>query len=97
MNQNTPTNNFRIPTLGLIAIGGLFIALIAVIVFKVAIGTVIYYSFIAVMILSHFWMHAGHGNHKNHQEQIKSPNSMDSLSMVPVENNDPKNRKHGCH
>lgn len=94
MNQLTPSNKFRIPTLGLIAIAGLLIALVAIFVFKVAIGLVLNYGFFAAMILSHFWMHAGHGNHNDHQDRASQPNP---LNPVPVENNNSQNRGHGCH
>jgi hypothetical protein len=97
MNQLTPSNKFRIPTLGLIAISGLLIALAAIFVFKVAIGQVFSYGLFGVMILSHFWMHAGHGNHSDHQEHASPSNPSAPLSPVPVENNDPQNRRHGCH
>lgn len=97
MDQLTPSNKFRIPKLGLVAIAGLLIALVAIFVFKVAVGVVLNYSFLAAMIMSHFFMHAGHGNHNSHQENANSSNPIDSLSSVPVENNDPQHRSHGCH
>ena len=68
MNQIIPSNKNRISPLWLITFAGILIALLAIFVFKVAVGTVINYSFLAAMILSHFWMHAGHGNHNNHKE-----------------------------
>jgi len=97
MNQLTPSNKFRIPTLGLIAIVGLLIALVAIFVFKIAVGPVLNYGLFAIMILSHFWMHAGHGNHSEHQEHASPPNPSAQLSSAPVENNHPQNRRHGCH
>jgi hypothetical protein len=97
MNQLTPSNKFRIPTIGLIAIAGILIALIAIFVFKVAVGQVLYYGFFVAMITSHFWMHGGHGNHSKHQEQTDPSNTSNQLSPVPVENNDQQNRSHGCH
>jgi hypothetical protein len=97
MNQLTPSNKFRIPTVGLIAIAGLLIALVAIFVFKVAVGLVLNYGLIAVMIFSHFWMHAGHGNHGDQQEHRHPSKTFDQINPVPVEKNDPQNRRHGCH
>ena len=97
MNQLTPSNKFRIPTVGLITIIGILIALVAIFVFKVAVGLVLNYGLIAAMILSHFWMHAGHGNHGDHQEHASPSNPSDKLGPVLIENNDPQNHRHGCH
>lgn len=97
MNQHTPSNKIRIPTLGIIAIAGLLIALVAIFVFKAAINMVFYYGFFAVMILSHFWMHGNHGDHNDQQKKGGISNSSNQLSPVPVENNDPQDRRHGCH
>lgn len=97
MNKPTPSNKIHIPTVGLIAIIGLLTALVAIFVFKVALGTVLTYGLLAAMMLSHFWMHAGHGNHKDHQEHTDSTNPSNSLNPVLVENDDQPNRSHGCH
>lgn len=93
MNQSTPTNKVQIQPLVLITIAGLLAALVANFVFKVAVGHVINYGLIGAMILSHFWMHAGHAGHGQHQEQTLLSNTNDQLSPVPVKNE----RKHGCH
>lgn len=93
MNQPTPSNKFRIQPLLLIAISGLLAALVAIFVFKVAVGPVLNYGLIGAMILSHFWMHTGHTGHGGHQEQSPLSKTGDQLSPVPVENE----RKHGCH
>jgi fatty acid desaturase len=97
MNQPTPSNKFRIPTFGLIAIIGLLATLVAIFVFKVSLITVLTYGLVVAMMLSHFWMHAGHGNHNDHQEHTDSTNPSNSLNPVPVENNDQSHRSHGCH
>ena len=97
MNQLSPSSKFRIPTIGLIAIAGILIALVAIFVFKVAIGQVLNIGFIVVMLTSHFWMHGGHGNHNKNREHTDSFNGSNQLSPVPVENNDQQNRSHGCH
>ncbi|PKN88108.1 MAG: hypothetical protein CVU46_02075 [Chloroflexi bacterium HGW-Chloroflexi-8] len=93
MNQSTPTNKVRIQPLVLTTVAGLLAALVAIFVFKVAVGLVINYSLIGAIILSHFWMHAGHAGNGQHQEQTSLSNSHDQVSPVPVENE----RKHGCH
>ncbi|KAF0111999.1 MAG: Uncharacterized protein FD147_513 [Chloroflexi bacterium] len=97
MEQLTPSNKFRIPTLGLIAIAGISIALIATFIFNVQPRVVIKYGFFAAMILSHFWMHSGHGKQNDNQYQITPSNSPNKLSAAHVENIDPQNRRHGCH
>ncbi len=44
---------------------GLIVALVAIFVFNVAIGTVAYYGFFALMMGSHFFMHGSHGGHQH--------------------------------
>lgn len=97
MNQLTPSDKFRIPPLGFVAIGGLLIALVAIFLFKVNSRLVLNYGLISAMILSHFWMHAGHGNHNDHQEHTGKPNPSAPLNSVPVEKNDQPTQRHGCH
>jgi hypothetical protein len=94
MNESTPSNKFSFPTLGIITIAGLLVALAAIFVFNVAVGVVLNYAFFAVMILSHFWMHAGHNNHNGHQGHT---NPSDPLVPVPIKNTDSQNRRPGCH
>ena len=43
---------------------GLIAALIAIFVFNVALNTVAYYGFFALMFGSHFFMHGGHAGHR---------------------------------
>ena len=93
MNQSTPTNKVRIQPFVLITVAGLLAAFVAIFVFKVAVGQVLNYGLIGAMILSHFWMHASHAGHGQHQEQAPLSKTNDQLSPVPVENE----RKHGCH
>lgn len=97
MNQLTPSSKFRIPTVGLIVIAGILIAMVAIFVFKVAVGQVLNIGFIVLMLTSHFWMHGSHGNHNKHQEQTDPFNGSNQLSTVPVENKDQQNHSHGCH
>jgi hypothetical protein len=46
-----------------IILAALVIALVAIFIFKVAIGTVVSYGFFGLMMSSHFLMHGGHGSH----------------------------------
>lgn len=59
----TPDRPFRIhPAVWLIA-AGIIAALAAIFVFKVAVGTVITYGLVGLMIISHLFMHGAHGGH----------------------------------
>ena len=53
----------RIPTTVWFLGFGLVAALVALLVFKVAVGTVVSYSFFTLMMGSHFFMHGSHGGH----------------------------------
>jgi hypothetical protein len=66
------------------------VALLAIFVFNVAVKTVVYYGFFALMMGSHFFMHGGHGGHGGHQHGSTS-NNADSTKN--------ENSKHtgGCH
>ena len=70
MGQITPTitedRPFRVPTAAWVAAAGLVAALVAIFVFKVAMGTVLVYGFIGLMVFSHLFMHGGHGSHGGH-------------------------------
>lgn len=54
----------RIPPIAWFLGVGLIVALVAIFFFNVAIKTVAYYGFLALMIGSHFFMHGGHGGHQ---------------------------------
>jgi len=95
----SPSNRFRIPTWVLVAIDGISIALVAIFIFKVNPGLVLSYGLVAVMFLSHFFMHSGHGNHNDHQEHDNQSSlhiPPGEFSPVPVENDDPNKHSHGC-
>ena len=57
---------FRIPTAVWLAAASLIAALVAVFVFRVAVGTVLVYGLIGLMVLGHLFMHGGHGSHSGH-------------------------------
>jgi hypothetical protein len=83
----------RIPPIVWVLGIGLIVALVAIFVFKVAISTVAYYGFFALMMGSHFFMHGSHGGHggpAGHQHG--------STSTTTATNKD-EHSKHtgGCH
>ena len=65
MQHNSPTTNrpARIPPIIWVLGLGLIIALAAIFVFNVPLGTVGYYALFAFFIGSHFFMHGAHGGH----------------------------------
>jgi len=96
----TSKNKFRIPIWMLAALDGILIALVAIFIYKVNPSLVLGYGLIAVMFLSHIFMHSGHGNHGAHQEhdnQANLQNSPGEFSPVPDKNNDANKHSHGCH
>ena len=92
MEDNSPIDDrlFRIPPIVWVLGVGLIVALLAIFVFNVAVKTVVYYGFFALMMGSHFFMHGAHGGHGGHQHGSTS-NNADSTKN--------ENSKHtgGCH
>lgn len=83
----------RIPKAVWFLLAGLVIALVAIFLFKVAVGTVVSYGFLGLMMFSHFFMHGGHGSHGAQPGQENSQ---------AVDNADPDQKDHrtghgGCH
>ena len=74
---------------------GLIAALIAIFVFNVALNTVAYYGFFALMIGSHLFMHGSHGGHggRNGQQSGAALNPAD----VGKDKNEPAGHSGGCH
>lgn len=66
------TPQFRIPTLAWVLLAAIVLGLLAMFVFKVAVGTVFSYGILGLMILSHLFMHGGHGSHGAHTNQADS-------------------------
>jgi len=62
----TSDRPLRVPPLTWFVGLGLIAALAAVFIFNVAVSTVVYYGFIALMIGGHFFMHGSHGGHSGH-------------------------------
>ena len=83
----------RIPIAAWVILAGLVVALLAIFVFKVAVGTVVTYGFLGLMVLSHFFMHGGYGSHGSH-------NNKTSSEVFEETNTDQKNNhagRGGCH
>jgi len=97
MNQLAPSSKFRFPTLGLIVIAVVLIALTAIFVFKVPFGQVFLYGLLAFMILSYFWTPGRQSNPNDHLDPGSTLNTSASTCTSPFENDDPQNRRHGCH
>lgn len=77
-NSSSPsdaTTQLRIHTAVWVLLVAVVLALLAIFVFKVAVGTVLSYGFLGLMILSHFFMHGGHGSHGAHTNQTDPPAS----------------------
>jgi len=98
----TPDRPFRIPPAVWLIGAGFIAALVAVFVFKVAIGTVVTYSFIGLMLVSHLFMHGGHGSHGGHgdQDQRREPSAnVDGPAREdsPASKDDRTGQSGGCH
>ena len=77
MEHHTPSSTgsarlLGIPTVIWVTLAGLAAAIVAIFVFKLAIGTVVTYGFISLMVLSHLFMHGRHGSHGAHGSQPSS-------------------------
>ena len=95
MEHNSPRDDrpLHIPpivwSLGL----GLIAALVAIFIFNVALSTVAYYGFFAIMMGSHFFMHGshgGHGGHTGHQTGAES-------NTTETNKNEHAGMSGGCH
>ena len=67
---------------------GLIAVLIAIFVFNVALNTVAYYGFFALMIGSHLFMHGSHGGHREC--------SRSAGGVRASESNRPRPQRRGC-
>lgn len=75
--HNTPsisdtTSQVRIPTAVWVLLAAVVAALLAIFVFKVSVSTVVTYGFLSLMLLSHLFMHGGHGSHGARTNQADS-------------------------
>ena len=82
---------------------GLIVALVAIFVFSVPLGTVGYYALIAFFVGSHFFMHGSHGGHGGHsghdrRAQAKGPASgVDGLAPNAQRQDEQHKHSGGCH
>lgn len=95
MKENSPMSDrpLRIPPIVWFLGIGLTAALVAIFVFNVAVNTVVYYGFIALMLGSHFFMHGAHSGHGGPAGQQHGPVSNGA------ESNKNEHSRHtgGCH
>jgi len=89
----SPDSQFRIPPFVWVLVAGVLIGGIAILVFKVAVGTVISYGFFGIMMLSHFFMHGNHGSHNNRSDN----NTLQSGPGDQQSSQDNKGHSSGCH
>lgn len=77
---------------------GLIAALVAIFIFNVALSTVAYYGFFALMMGSHFFMHGSHGGHGRSAGHQHGPAS-NAAESDQVESDKNKHAGHtgGCH
>jgi hypothetical protein len=77
---------------------GLIAALIAIFIFNVALNTVAYYGFFALMFGSHFFMHGSHAGHGGHGGG-NGQQSGTALSPAEEDKNKNEHAGHsgGCH
>ena len=83
----------RVPLVVWILGLGAVVALVAIFVFNVALGTVVYYGFIALMVGSHFFMHGSHGGHGSHAGQQPGAAS----NPDEAKKNEHAGHSGGCH
>ena len=92
----SPDSQFRIPTFVWVLAAGVLMGGIAILVFKVAVGTVLYYGLFGFMMLSHFFMHGSHGSHKNQSDNNTIQNGPGG-QQDNQNHQDHKSHSGGCH
>jgi hypothetical protein len=105
MEHNPPTSvrPVRIPPIIWLLGLGLIVALVAIFVFSVPLGTVGYYALITFFVGSHFFMHGSHGGHGGHGEDDRPNQARGAASEVdglaPNAQRQDEQNKHagGCH
>lgn len=90
------TSQLRIPNAAWVLLAAVVVGLLAIFVFKMAVGTVVTYGFLGLMVLSHFFMHGGHGSHGSHGA---STNQADSRvgEDTKTDQDNTHARHGGCH
>lgn len=87
------TSQIRIPTTVRVLLATIVIGLLAIFVFKVAVGTVVTYGFLGLMVFSHLFMHGGHGSHSAQSNQADSRVG----DSTQANQNDTHTGQGGCH
>ena len=83
----------RVPPIAWILGLGLIAALAAIFIFNVAVSTVAYYGFFALMVGSHFFMHGSHGGHGSSAGHQHGPAS----NAAELDKNEDAGHTGGCH
>lgn len=83
----------RIPPAVWVLLAAVVLGLLAIFVFKVAVGTVVTYGFLGLMVMSHLFMHGGHGSHGAQSSQADARVGDDTK---PDQDNT-HDRHGGCH
>ena len=97
-NSSISNRQLKIPSIVWILGLGLIVALVAVFVFNVAINTVAYYGFFALMIGSHFFMHGSHASHGGHGGNTGQESSTTlNPSEVDKDKNEHAGHSDSCH
>lgn len=93
----TPHRPFRIhPAVWLIA-AGLIAALAAIFVFNVAVGTVITYGLVGLMLICHLFMHGVHGSHGGRGQHGGAEARRGGPASDSESANKQAGRSGGCH
>lgn len=96
MEHNSPTTNRPVrisPIIWVLGLG-LIVALAAIFVFNVSLGTVGYYALFAFFIGSHFFMHGSHGGHAGHGPRTTNADGPAEATQAKDEQN---RHSGGCH
>ena len=96
MEHNSPTTDrpVRIPPVVWFLGLGLMVALVAILIFNVPLGTVGYYALFAVFIGSHFFMHGAHGGHAGHEPRTTNADGPAGATQAKDEQS---RHSGGCH
>lgn len=95
-NVNSSQQQVKIPSAVWFLGAALAIGLVAIFAFKVAVGTVAYYGFLAFMVGGHFFMHGSHGSHGSSAGHQHSPTSTATEPGKSVAD-DRSGHSGGCH
>lgn len=96
--HNTSSNSdtisqVRIPTAAWVLLAAVILALLAIFVFKMAVGTVVTYGFLGLMVMSHLFMHGGHGSHSAHND----PSNSQADGSTNTDQKSTHSGHSGCH